>query len=582
MKLLRELSWFFKSEWKRYSVAMVLLTGVALLNLFPPWITGRLVDQAIEGTLSASRLQNDVGLIVILGVAIYILRYLWRLSLYSASYKLGALLRQQVFTHLLKQSETFYNEHQTGDLLARSTNDITAIEMSAGEAILALFDGILTGVVVLTLLFTLIDWRLTLIALLPWPAMAFFFWRINREMHSAFHLAQKSFSDMNDSVQENISGIRLLRAYGLEQHATDQFNEKVASARDANLAVIAAEAKYGPVIFIVVGISFLFAVSGGAWFITQGSMTIGALTSFTLYLGYLIWPMFAYGWLLNLLERGTVAYKRIQELLKSTHQILPEGTETAPREAKLTWDINTFQFAGNKESALQSIKGSLLPGNTLGIVGPTGAGKSTLVKLLTYQLPATDRCNIHYGNNRFNHYTTDSLRQQMAIVSQEPFLFSASIAENISLGKPDASIDEIQRAASLACIDTDIQAFPERYQTLVGERGVTLSGGQKQRIAIARALLMDASLLVLDDALSAVDVETERTILQHLRKNRRGRTTIIVCHRLSALQHAEEILVLKHGQICERGNHQELLKLEGWYHQMHAYQQLEQAVIEGH
>lgn len=582
MKLLRELSWFFKSEWKRYSLAMVLLCGVALLNLMPPWITGKLVDKAISGTLEKADLLHDVGLIVLLGFAIYVLRYLWRLSLYTASYHLGAQLRQKIFQHLLHQSEPFYNQHQTGDLLARSTNDITAIEMSAGEAILALFDGIMTGIVVLTILFTLIDWRLTLIALVPWPVMAFFFWRINREMHCAFQQSQQTFSNMNACVQEHVSGIRLLKAYGLEQHAIQDFNEKVINARDANLSVIAAEAKYGPVIFIIVGISFLFAISGGAWFITQGTMTIGQLTSFTLYLGYLIWPMFAYGWLLNLLERGTVAYQRVRQLLDSREYILPAGDKPVPAQAALSWSIKSFSYQEAKDPALESIEGLLAPGKTLGIVGPTGAGKSTLIKLLTYQLQTSSSNHITLADNRFEQYATTSLRQHIAIIPQEPFLFSTTIAENIALGKPDASMEEIQKAAIMANIDTDILSFPQQYLTLVGERGVTLSGGQKQRLAIARALLMDAPMLVLDDALSAVDIETERNILQHLRSVRRGKTTIIVCHRLSAVQQADEVIVLKHGHVVERGTHAHLLAQSGWYSRMREYQQIEQAVIEGH
>jgi ABC-type multidrug transport system fused ATPase/permease subunit len=401
-------------------------------------------------------------------------------------------------------------------------------------------------------------------------------------MHEAFQQSQQAFSQLNDCVQENISGIRLLRAYGLESQAISQFDQKAAHARDTNLAVIAAEAKYGPVIFIVVGISFLFAVSGGAWFITQGSMSIGELTSFTLYLGYLIWPMFAYGWLLNLLERGTVAYARVQALLNSNEHELPAGNQTLTASATLQWHIPVFSWPKTDVKVLEGIDGQLAPGKTLGIVGPTGAGKSTLLKLLTYQIPVSAHGYIRLDGQTFDQYRTESLRQHMAIIPQEPFLFSATIAENIAMGKPGASLDEIRLAARLACIEDDILLFPDQFQTLVGERGVTLSGGQKQRLAIARALLMDAAILVLDDALSAVDMETENAILAHLRKTRKNRTTLIVCHRLSAVKHADEIIVLKQGRVTERGNHSQLLDHQGWYARMHEYQQIEQAVIEGH
>lgn len=580
MELLKNLFWYFKLKKWRYLIASLLLVLVALLSLIPPWITGEVVDAAMDKSLSREFLIDNVSLIAITALVVYGLRYLWRLSLYSASFQLGALLRRRIHDHLMLQPPAFFQRYKTGDLMARATNDVTAVEMSAGEAVLALVDGVLTGIVVLAVLLFAIDWRLTLVALLPWPLMAYGFWRINQRLHDAFIAAQARFSDLNDHVQENISGIRLVKAYGLEARSMAEFNGGVQAAADANLAVAMAEAKYEPLIFVTMGTSFLLAVAFGAWFIVQQQLTIGDLAKFTLYLGYLIWPMFAYGWLLNLLERGTVAYKRIEELINTEPAIADAGTLLPQGDLSLRWQIESFLYPQSAEPALQHFAGELKAGQTLGIVGPIGSGKSSFVHLLTRQQQVGSG-EIYLGEHPLADYQLQALRGQLLVVPQEAFLFSTTIAENIALGFPEASQAQIEQAATLACVHQDIQSFPQGYQTLVGERGVTLSGGQKQRLAIARALLMDAPLLILDDALSAVDVATEQKILTYIRQQRQGKTTIIVCHRLTAVEQADHIIVLQAGTATETGTHQQLMAHSGWYAKMYQYQQLEQAVEEG-
>ncbi|NPU95344.1 MAG: ATP-binding cassette domain-containing protein [Gammaproteobacteria bacterium] len=580
MWLFGQLSWYFKAQWRRYAVAMILLTLVALLNLIPPWITGRLVDAVAQGTLDSARLLQQVGIIVVVACFVYVFRYLWRLSLYSASYQLGAMLRRRLYQHLLRQPMQFFQRYKTGDLMARATSDVTAVEMFAGEAMLALFDGVLTGAVILLVLVLAIDWRLTLLALLPWPLMAYWFWRINNELHDGFVTSQARFSDLNDRVQEAITGIRMVKAYGLEQRTIDSFDQATQAAHDANMTVARSEAKYEPVIFMTVGSSFLLAIAGGAWLIHQQQLTVGELTSFTLYLGFLIWPMFAYGWLLNLLERGAVAYKRLDEIFATAPAIADSGTQELTGTPTLRWSISSFHYPDREQPALADFSGELQPGRMLGIVGATASGKSTFVKLLLRQYEASG-AEITFDAIPLAQYRLSSLRAHIVIVPQESFLFSTSIADNIALGNPAASRQQIEDAARMANVHADILAFPAGYDTLVGEKGITLSGGQKQRIAIARALLMDAALLVLDDALSAVDVATEQQILRHLQQNRRGRTTIIICHRLTAVERADHIVVLSQGYPAEQGRHAALLQNNGWYAQMYHYQQIEQAVEEG-
>jgi len=346
------------------------------------------------------------------------------------------------------------------------------------------------------------------------------------------------------------------------------------------MRVAATDSLYDPAIFLTVGASFMLSIGMGAWLITQGEITLGELTSFTMYLGFLIWPMFAYGWLLNLVERGNAAYTRISALLDAQSPVADNGTGQDAPSYDIAWQISQFCYPGSSNPALANIDLTARQGQMLGIVGATGAGKTSLVNLLLryYDDPA---CDVRVGGLPVSSYRMHALRGMVAVVPQDAFLFTATIAENIALGKPDATMEDIRAVARLAAVEQDILRFPAAYETFVGERGVTLSGGQKQRIAIARALLLDAPILILDDALSAVDVGTERSILAHLRDARQGRTTLILCHRLSAVEDADQIAVLSHGELAELGTHRELLARKGWYARMFDYQQLEQAVVSG-
>ncbi len=579
MTILRKLGWFFRLYWKRYAIAFVALLTISCLIMVPPWITGQLVDAVANETLTLEQLMQAVGLLVGIGFVVYGLRVLWRRQLYGASFKLAALMRGRIYDHLTVMAPGFFQRHHTGDLMARATNDVTAVEMTAGEAILALFDGVMTGVIVLILMVVMVSWKLTLLALLPWPIMGYFMWRFGHQMHDTFIEAQRQFSLLNDRTQENITGIRLIKAFGQQPQMERAYSDVTSDVSVANLAVAKVEAKYDPVIFLTVGMSFLLAVGGGAYWIHADELTIGELTTFTMYLTFLIWPMFAYGWTLNLMERGSAAHKRIDELLQSAPEIRDDGTRNVVESTHIDAHIKRFAYDGHNE-ALHDIAFQITPGSTFGIVGHTGSGKSTLIQLLL-RMHESSEATISFDQHDIKAFQLDTLRAQFGLVPQDPFLFSVTIAENIALGCPEASLEAVRAAAQLACIDDDIQHFPEQYNTLVGERGITLSGGQKQRIAIARALLIDPPVLVLDDALSAVDLNTERQILDHIKEARRGRSNIIVCHRLSAVIAADEIIVLRHGTIEARGRHTQLLQQNGWYAQMFRYQQIEAAVQHG-
>ena len=555
---------------------------IAFLILIPPRITGEIVDHLVTHTLTANFLIVKVLQIVMVAIAIYFLRFLWRISLYGASYRLASYLRSRIYQHLTLMAPSFFRQYPAGDLMSRVTSDVSAIEMTAGEGVLSLVDGAMTGIVVLSMLLFFVSWKLTLVALLPWPFMAYAMWQFGRSLHSRFAVSQAALGSLTRFVEETLSGIRMVKAFGLEVQKTEAFAEVVVAASSANRAVSQIDAKYEPTIFLTIALSFLLATLGGAWLIHKGELTLGALTSFSMYLSYLIWPMFAFGWVLNIIERGNVAFLRVQTLLNTLPEIKDEGKKTTMTDSVIRFDIERFAYGVEAPSkvVLEDVRFEIAVGSFLGITGPTGSGKSTLIALLLRREEAVD-ARVFLGGEEIRVYPLQLLRDAIACVTQEPFLFSVSIAENIALGKPTASLDEIKKAAEMAAIHDDIEAFNDQYHTLVGEKGVTLSGGQKQRISIARAILMNAPILILDNALSAVDIETERRVLLNLKQYRKNRTMIVISHRLSSLEYADNILVLSSGRVIEHGKHAELRKLNGWYERIYQYQQLERQVEAG-
>lgn len=577
MRLFSQLRWYFISEWRRYVGAICFLVVIAILQMIPPRFVGVIVDGISKGSMTNQQLVTYVLSMLGIALTVYGLRYVWRLWLFGASYKLAVRLRQQIYQQLSLQNQPFYLKYRTGDLIARTTNDVDRVVFAAGEGVLTLVDSLVMGCAVLIMMSIEISWQLTLLALIPMPIMALVIKRYGDQLHHRFKHAQGAFSSLNNHAQESLTSIRMIKAFGLETHQSNQFEQVATEAGRRNMHVAKIDARFDPTIFMAIGMANLLAIAGGSWMVLNDTLTLGELTSFVMYLGLMIWPMLALAWMFNIVERGSAAYSRILSLLDEPLVIKDGNQSLLAEKGELNVNIRTFSYPETQRHALHDIQFDVKPGRFLGVCGPTGSGKSTLITVLQRHFDVNEG-EIIYQNKSLTDIRLDEWRARLSIVNQSPFLFSDSVANNIALGQPNATMEQIEDAARVACVHEDILRLPEGYQTQVGERGVMLSGGQKQRISIARAILQNAEILILDDALSAVDGQTEHTILQNLSRWRQGRTLIISAHRLSALVDADNILVLCHGSIVAKGTHKVLSQQSGWYSDMYHYQQIEAAL----
>lgn len=578
MRVFIDLMWFFKQEKKAYISGILILAVVAVLHLIPPKIVGYIVDLIKENELTKGTLIKWIIVLIVTALAMYVLRYYWRIMIFGSSLKLARILRNRLFSYFTNMSSSFYQQKRVGDLMAHATNDLQAIQGTAGSGVLTFVDSLLTGGFVVIAMAATISWKLTLIALIPMPFMAILTNYYGSLLHKKFHKAQEAFSSLNDKTQESINGIKVIKTFGQEKEDIESFRAQSADVVKKNVAVAKIDSLFDPTISIVIGLSFFLSIVFGAKYVISNELTIGQLISFTTYLGLLIWPMLAFGSLFNILERGRASYERVSNLLSEPKEILdrPNAINTIPT-GSIEYKVKSFHYPNETKPVLEDIHFQLKQGETLGIVGKTGAGKTTLIKLLLREFEGING-TILFGNNRIYEYRIDRLRESIGYVPQDHFLFSSTVKENIAFSDPLIDQTFIEKAAKIAHIHDDILQFTDGYETIVGEKGVSLSGGQKQRISIARALLKDPEVLILDDSLSAVDAKTEEAILKSLKEERSGKTTIITAHRLSAIKHANKIIVLENGKIIESGKHDVLMENDGWYKAMFVSQQLEELV----
>ena len=573
MSIIQKLWWFFKLEKRRYLVGIVALVLVSVLNLIPPMVMGRVIDAITSGRLTQDELLLYLFYLLLAAFGMYYLRYVWRMYILGTSYRLGQIMRSRLFEHFTRMSPAFYQNYRTGDLMAHATNDINALTRLAGGGVMSAVDASITALVtLLTMLFS-ISWQMTLVAILPLPFMAYATSRLGRKTHKAFGESQAAFSELNNKVQESVSGIKVTKSFGYQSDELASFQEVNDLTFQKNLQTMKYDSLFDPMVLLFVGSSYALTLLVGAFMVQAGQVTVGNLVTFISYLDMLVWPLMAIGFLFNITQRGKVSYQRIESLLSQESPVKdPESPLNGIENGRLDYAIDCFAF--EDEETLRDIHFSLEKGQTLGLVGQTGSGKTALIKLLLREYDV-DQGAIYLNGHDIRAYRLADLRSLMGYVPQDQFLFASSILENICFGNPDLPFSAVEEATQLAQVYQDIHAMPEGFDTVIGEKGVSLSGGQKQRLAMSRAMILNPDILILDDSLSAVDAKTEFAIIDNLKETRKDKTTIITAHRLSAVVHADLILVMQDGRIIERGRHEDLQALDGWYAQTYQSQQLE-------
>jgi ATP-binding cassette, subfamily B, multidrug efflux pump len=579
--VLKKLSWFFRENWQRYVIAITLLILVGILDVMPPKLIGMAIDDIHVGVISKEKILKYLGILLLIMVSSYAITYVWMYRLFGGAFLVERKLRSRFVKHLLKMTPGFYEKNRTGDLMARATNDLKAISNTAGFGILTLVD---SSVWMLTLLLTMglfISWKLTLAAIIPLPFMAILMKIYGKRIHTRFMEAQDAFGELNDRVLESVAGVRVIRAYVQEVADSNRFHQLTEDVYHKNIKVAKIDALFDPTIKVLVGISYLIGLGYGAYLVFHQTITLGNLVSFNVYLGMLIWPMFAIGELINVMQRGNASLDRVIETLNYKVEVgnplEPVAIATANR---IDYQKATFRYPSSKNDNLKNVDVKLLQGQTLGIVGKTGSGKTTFIKQLLRQYPlGTGEVSI--SGVSLEEQTLNQVRNWIGYVPQDHVLFSRSVKDNILFGRTDASDEELETAIDLAAFRKDLEMLPEGLATMVGEKGVALSGGQKQRISIARALIKNPEILILDDSLSAVDAKTEKQIIDNIRLVRTDKTTIITTHRMSAIQHADHIIVLDEGKIVEEGTQEQLIEQDGWYKEQFIRQQIAGKVEEG-
>ena len=575
MGIFKKLSWFFKKQKRRYLIGIIFLLLTALTNLIIPRTIGQFADWVNQKQLTQMHVLVALTILLLAGLGQYLFRYGWRNQIWGGAADLERKLRSQLFWHYLNMDEMFFKRHRIGDLMALSTNDITAVQNVAGVGILTLADSVITGGMTIIAMILFVDWKLTVVAILPLPLLAVMAYFLGKKLHDRFSQSQAAFSQLSNKTQESMTGIKVIKTFGQESEDIADFNQLVDRTISLNRKVNLIDAMFDPLTGFIIGLTFVITILSGSHLVINHVITIGQLISFVGYINALIWPMFAIGRLFNVLERGNASYDRIQNILQEK-SLITESKQglTELNRGELHFKVQSFTYPDGEQPVLKNVHFELTPGKTLGIVGRIGAGKSTIIKLILrrfddYQgLITIDGHDIH-------DYSLDTLLSNIGYVPQNSFLFSTSVKNNIRFSDYSSNDALVRQAAQEGVIDEDIQHLSQGYQTLVGERGISLSGGQKQRVSIARALLSSPKILILDDSTSAVDAKTEVEINQNMQRfSNEQQSRIIITQRLRSVMKADEILVLEAGQVIQRGTHQQLLQTPGWYQQMWQRQQM--------
>jgi ATP-binding cassette, subfamily B, multidrug efflux pump len=585
MGAFRRLLPYVRRYQRAFTVGLFSVAVTSAIGLTAPWVLKLAIDDLHRG-VTRGKLGGYAALLLVIACAGGYFRYQMRRILIGASREIEYDLRNDFFSHLQRFPLAYFQARRTGDLMSRATNDLGAVRMMIGPAVMYSANTLIVFVVG-TALMASIDARLTLVALIPMPVLTLSVKFFGSAIHRGFEQVQARLSDMSAVVQESLSGVRVVRAYGQEEPEVARFRRANQDYVDGNRTLIRLLGLFFPSMTLFLGIGALVVLWMGSREVIQGRITLGELVAFNAYLAMLSWPMIGFGWVTNMLQRGMASWKRMLEVLDTPPAITDAdatGRITSPADIRGGIEFRDLVFAYDGRPVLDRVSVTIEPGQTVAVVGVTGSGKSTLVNLIP-RLHEPPRGTVFVDGVDVRDIPLAVLRGAIGFVPQEPFLFSDTLTENVAFGaRPDgaraaAGADRtaaVAQAASVARLDKDLEDFPDGYETIVGERGITLSGGQKQRTALARAVMVDPRILILDDALSAVDTYTEEEILSRLRGVMRQRTSIIISHRISTVRDADQILVLDQGRLAERGRHDELVARGGLYAELHRKQQLEE------
>lgn len=563
--MFKNFSCFFKYAKKNYVIGSISLILSDIISLFLPYVTGILIDLVYTGNLTMDKFIQMIAISIVLIILKYVTAIAWSYNIFKASALMEYTSRDKLMSKFLKQSQRFFENNPTGSLMSKSTQDVSQVAQFAGFGLLAFFDAALFPLFIIAMMIITIDFKMTIFSIIPFFALGFGLTRIMKRIYARSKAVNKSFDDLTDEVLEDVQGIRIIRVYNICNLREQRFNKKARELANNNVELEKVRALIEPFEKVLTSLSFVIAVAYGSYLISKGSLSVGQLVSFTYYLNMLIWPMFAVGEFLNLHQQASAAMDRILEILNYKEEIEnSENKKEVSDSLDIKFNKHSYKYPSSSDYTLNNINLKIDKGSSIGIIGKTGSGKTTLIRQLL-DIYNVNKNSIIIGSDSYNNISAKSFKDKIGYVPQRHMIFSDTILNNIKFSNPNASDEEVKKAIEIADFSKDVDEFSEGLETLTGEKGVSLSGGQKQRLAIARAVISNPQILILDDAMSAVDANTEQNIINNLTKIRKDKTTIIIAHRISQVQNCDQIIVFENGKIVDQGNHESLMSRDTWY-----------------